>query len=245
MELLLKDLRTFLFARSRQFLEDFIDFISGPKTFLRSASEYTSENLARAFSFAVILYVLVNLLFVFLMPKGIDLGTFVAFNIAYAVLFLGIVLLALQVSWLVVAARPPLRRVLLCFLYFAGIGMLLQVLLLVPIVMIMHPLDQTLPLMDHYNVLLEEDPAAAEAFLERNPSLPGRLLGVGITFVVYLLLDLAWVIVVWGAFRQLAGTGRLRSAVAMTVFFVLATGIFFVSLMFGDAFFSGMAASSA
>jgi len=245
MELLLKDLRTFLFARSRQFLEDFIDFISGPKTFLRDASDYTSENLARAFSFFVILYLLVNLLFVFLTPENINLGTYVAFNVAYAVLFLGVTLLVLQLSWLVVAARPPLRRVMLCFLYFAGIGMIIQAAMLVAIIMVMHPLDQTIPMMDHYNVLSQEDPAAADAFMEKNPALLTRIVGIVAAYALYTLVDLAWVVVVWGAFRSLAGTGRLRSGIAMAVFYLLATAVFLFSMSFAEAFLPGIAPTPA
>ena len=126
MELLYKDVKAFVFARARRFLEDFIDFIGAPKTFLGDASVYNSENLNRAFSFFLIVYVLANLLFVFAMPLGDGLSQFVIFGIAYTVVFAAFALLVLQLSWLIVGARPPLRRMLLCFLYFMGIAVIIH-----------------------------------------------------------------------------------------------------------------------
>jgi hypothetical protein len=243
MELLFKDFRTFIFARARQFLEDFIDFISGPKTFLRAASVYSSENLARAFSFFLILYVLVNLLFVFFIPPGVGTEKLAVFNIVYTIVFFTLCLLVLQVSWLVVGARPPLRRVLLAFLFFSGIGVLIQMLLLVAWVMIAHPLDQTLAAVNHLEALSAADPVAADEYMDANPGVMLRLSLLVVAFVIYLVIDLAWVIVVWGAFRELAGTGRLRSALALAIFFTLALLLFFFSIFFIDAFAPGLASA--
>lgn len=243
MELLFKDFRTFVFARAGQFLEDFIDFISGPKTFLRAASVYSSENLARAFSFFLILYTLVNLLFVFFIPPDIGIERLAVFNIVYTIVFFTLCLLILQVSWLVVGARPPLRRMLLAFLFFSGIGVLIQMLLLVAWVMIAHPLDQTLAAISHLDKLTVEDPYAADDFMEANPGLMLQISLLVAAFVVYLMIDLAWVVAVWGAFRELAGTGRLRSAVALTLFFTFALLLFFFSIFFIEVFAPGMAAA--
>lgn len=241
MELLLKDIRTFLFARSRQFLEDFIDFISGPKTFLRGASAYNSENLARAFSFFVIIYVLVNLLFVFLVPREVETNALIAFSVAYTVLLFGASLGLLQLAWIVVGARPPLRRVMLCYLFFIGIATLIQMVLIVGMYMAVHPINEVIPLMDRYDALYLEDPVAADEFLMENPSLAMRMFAVLAVLGLYLVLDVAWVVIVWGAFRELAGTGRLRSGLAMTIYYVLATGLFFFSLSFAEVFVPAVA----
>ena len=243
MELLFKDFKTFVFARAGQFLEDFIDFISGPKTFLATASVYNPENLARACSFFLIVYVLVNLLFVFLFPQDFGVEKLVVFNIAYTIIFMGLCLLVLQVSWLVVGARPPLRRMLLAFLYFIGIAVLIQMFLLMAWVMIAHPMEQTVAGMDRLDALLTQDPAAADAFMDANPGLMLQLTLLVVAFVVYLLIDLVWAIVVWGAFRELAGTGRVRSAMALTLFFVLALLLFFLSVLFIQAFIPGIEAA--
>jgi len=240
MELLLKDFRSFLFTRSRQFLEDFIDLLSGPKTFLATATLYTSENLARAFSFFVILCVLVNLLFVFLMPQDLGLEKLVVFNIVYTIIFLTLCLLLLQLSWVVVGARPPLRRMLLGFLYFVGIGILIQMVLVVAWVMIAHPMEETLRAMDQFEALSVRDPVAADDYLTAHPGLMLRVFLLVAAFGLYLLLDLAWAIAIWGAFRDLAGTGRIRSGIALMVFFVLSLLLFFLSIFFLQAFVPGL-----
>lgn len=239
MEMLLKDFRAFVFARARQFLEDFIDFIGAPKTFLATASVYGTENLARAFSFFVILQVLVNLLFVFIMPRDDDVDRLVLFNIAYTILFTGCCLLALQLSWRLVGARPPLRRVMLCFLYFGGIAVIIQAFLLVALAMIMDPLDATVALMDRFDALDADDAAAAAAFMQDHPALALQYLGVIVAFALYVAADVIWTIIVWGAFRALAGVGRFRSAVAMTVFYLLSCLIFAFSLVFIEVFVPG------
>jgi hypothetical protein len=240
MELLLKDFRTFLFARSRQFLEDFIDFLSGPKTFLASATAYTSENLARAFSFFVIVYILVNLLFVFLVPQDLGLEKLVVFNIVYTIVFLGLCLLLLQLSWLIVGARPPLRRMLLAFLYVAAVGVLIQMIFVVAWVMIAHPMPETVAAIDRLTALQASDPQAADAFLEAQPYLLVRLAALVGALAVYVLMDLVWFVVVWGAFRTLAGTGRIRSAGALVLFFTFSLLLFAVSLLFLQAFVPGL-----
>jgi hypothetical protein len=236
MELLIKDVRAFLFARSRQFLEDFIDFISGPKTFLRSASTYNAENLARAFSFFIIIYALVNLLFVFLVPDEVETTSLIIFSVAYTVLFFGASLGVLQLSWIVVGARPPLRRVMLCYLFFSGIGYLIQLVMIVGMYMAVHPLEEIMPLMNRYDALYLQDPVLADNYLMENPSLAMSMFGVLAVLVVYLVLDVAWVIVVWGAFRELAGVGRLRSGVALTLYYVLASLLMLFSLSFAETF---------
>lgn len=243
MELLLKDFRAFVFARGRQFLEDFIDFISGPKTFLATATVYTAENLARASSFFLIVYVLVNLLFVFLIPQGIDVESFVLFNVVYTIVFFTACLLILQLCWLMVGARPPLRRVLLAFLYFVSIGILIQLILLVAWVMIAHPMEQTISAMSQLDSLLARDPLAADEFMAANPTLMLQLVLLLVAFGLYLLADLAWAVAVWGAFRQLAATGRVRSGLALILFFTLSLLLFFFSAFFIQAFVPGLTPS--
>jgi hypothetical protein len=243
MELLLKDFRAFVFARGRQFLEDFIDFISGPKTFLATATVYTAENLARAFSFFAILYVVVNLLFVFLFPQDVGLEKLVIFNIVYTIVFAGLALLVLQLCWLIVGARPPLRRMLLGFLYVVGIGILIQAVFLSAWVMIAHPLDETVAAFDRLSALEASDPSAAERFLESHPYLMLQVVGLVGAFAAYLLADLAWFIAVWGAFRQLAATGRVRSGLALILFFTLSLLLFFLSMFFIQAFVPGVTPS--
>ena len=239
MELLFKDFWTLVRARARQFVEDFIDFAGAPKTFLASASVYTPENLARAFSFFLILYVLVSLLFVFVQPLQENENRLVLFNIAYTALFTALCLLLLQLSWRLVGARPPLRRVMLCFLYFAGIAAIVQAGFWIAVTMILTPLEQTAALMRQFDALDARDPAAADAFLQANPGLTAQFASLVLAFVVYVMVDVVWTIVVWGAFRALAGVGRLRSALAMLVFYILATLLFFFSLSFAEAFLPG------
>lgn len=240
MELLIKDFRAFVVARGRQFLEDFIDFIGAPKTFLATATVYTPDNLARAFSFFVILYALVNLLFIFLFPVDLGAEKLVVFNIVYTIVFFTIALLLLQLSWLIVGARPPLRRVMLAFLYFIGIGVLIQMALFIAWIMIAHPVDDTVRAMDHFNALSARDPAAADDYLAANPGLMVQVTLLVTAFVIYLLVDLLWAIVVWGAFRQLAGTGRIRSALALSLFLALSLLLFFLSVFFLQAFVPGL-----
>ena len=243
MELLLKDFRAFVFARGRQFLEDFIDFISGPKTFLATATVYTAENLARALSFFTILYVVVNLLFVFLFPQDVGLEKLVIFNIVYTIVFAGLALLVLQLCWLMVGARPPLRRMLLGFLYVVGIGILIQAVFLSAWVMIAHPLDETVAAFDRLSALEASDPSAAERVLESHPYLMLQVAGLVGAFAAYLLADLVWFIAVWGAFRQLAATGRVRSGVALVLSFTLLLLLFFISVFFIQAFVPGLTPS--
>lgn len=240
MELLYKDVKAFVFARARQFLEDFIDFLGAPKTFLGAASVYNSENLKRAFSFFLIVYVLANLLFVFAMPLGDGLSQFVIFNIAYTVVFAAFALLVLQLSWLIVGARPPLRRMLLSFLYFTGIAVIIQCALLVAVTMILAPLEETIALLDQLDTLSAQDPAAAETFLVANPGLELQVLSCMVAFAVYVLADVIWTIIVWGAFRELAGVGKLRSAIAMLIFYLLASLLFVFSLFFIEVFAPGV-----
>ncbi|WP_193368479.1 hypothetical protein [Pelagibius marinus] len=236
MEALVKDARAFLMARSRQFLEDFIDFASGPKTFLGSASVYNSENLARAFSFFVIVAMVVNAVGILILPADQELGRLIAFIAAYAVLFFGLTLAALQLSWLVVGARPPLRRVLLAFLYFISIGAVLQVFLAFAVLMILHPLPETMALLEELEAIPPEDLAAQDAFFLDNPGFLAQSLSILAAFVIYVLLDLAWMIVVWGAFRALAEVGRGRSFAAFCVFFILSWIIFPLSIEFLTVF---------
>lgn len=232
MELLIKDFRAFVFARGRQFLEDFIDFISGPKTFLATATVYTAENLARAFSFFVIVNVLSTLLGIFLFPKEVGGDKLAVFSVVFTIVFFGFSLLTLQVSWLAVGARPPLRRMLLAFLYFLAIAGIIQMLLGAAGVMIAYPMPRTLEAVNHLNDLLTRDPLAANRFIDANPGLLVKMVALVGALIGYLLLQLAWTIVVWGAFRALAGSGRIRSALALAVFFVLSVLLFILSVYF-------------
>lgn len=242
MDVLVKDARAFLMARSRQFLEDFIDFISGPKTFLESATLYTTENLARAFSFFVILAVLVNAVSIYFLPAQEGYGRAIVFLVAYTVLFFGFTLVVLQVSWLIVGARPPLRRVMLGFLYYAGIGAILQLFLMIAVLMILHPLPETLATYAELESIPQEDAAALDAFFQENPQILVQGASIIISFLLYVLLDLAWTVVVWGAFRALAGVGRWRSCAAFIVFLVLGWIIFPLSIEFLAVFLPGAAA---
>ncbi len=236
MEALVKDARAFLMSRSRQFLEDFIDFISGPKKFLGGATVYNSENLARAFSFFVIAAMVVNAVGILFLPADQELGRIIAFIAAYAVLFFGLTLAALQLSWLIVGARPSLRRVLLGFLYYISIGAVLQVFLAFAILMILHPLPETVALLEELEAIPAEDLAAQDAFFMENPGFMAQGLWILVVFLVYALLDMAWMIVVWGAFRALAEVGRGRSFAAFCVFFIFSWVIFPLSIEFLTVF---------
>ena len=236
MDMLLKDARTFLLARSRQFLEDFIDFISGPKTFLGSATIYNSENLARAFSFFLIVAVLVNALCIYLLPEEMGWERLIVFAAAYTALFFGLTLVALQLSWLIVGARPSLRRVLLGFLYYISIGAILQVFLVMAVFMILHPLPETLAAFEAFEAIPADDLAAQDAFFLDNPGMLAQVMSMLGAFAVFVVLDLAWLIVVWGAFRALAAVGRARSVIALLIFFLFSWIIFPLSVEFLTVF---------
>ncbi|MEO3430880.1 hypothetical protein AAFN88_18640 [Pelagibius sp. CAU 1746] len=236
MDALVKDARAFLMARSRQFLEDFIDFLSGPKVFLGSATVYNSENLARAFSFFVIVAAVVNAVGILILPRDQGLGRIIAFMAAYAVLFFGLTLAALQVSWLIVGARPSLRRVLLAFLYYISIGAVLQVFLVAAILMILHPLPETLSVLEELEAIPPQDLAAQDAFFMENPGFMMQGLSILGAFLIYILVDLTWMIVVWGAFRALAQVGRWRSCAAFVIFLFFSWIIFPLSIEFLTVF---------
>jgi hypothetical protein len=243
MEALVKDARAFLMARSRQFLEDFIDFASGPKTFLGSATVYNSENLARAFSFFVIVAAVVNTIGILILPADQDLGRIIAFTVAYAVLFFGLTLAALQLSWLIVGARPSLRRVLLAFLYYISIGAVLQVFLAFAVLMILHPLPETVAVLEELEAIPPEDLAAQDAFFRDNPGFMTQGMSILAAFLIFALLDLAWMVVVWGAFRALAEVGRGRSFAAFCVFYIFSWIIFPLSIEFLTVFSPELAAA--
>lgn len=240
MEVLVKDARAFLLARSRQFLEDFIDLISGPKRFLATATVYNSENLARAFSFFVILAVLVNAVSVYFLPAGEGYGRVIVFLVAYAVLFFGFTLVVLQVSWLIVGARPSLRRIMLGFLYYAGIGAILQLFLIIAVFMILHPLSETIAVLVELDKIPQEDVVALDTFFQENPQILVQGTSIFLAFLVYVLLDLVWTIVVWGAFRALADVGRWRSCAAFVIFLVMGWIIFPLSIEFLTVFLPGV-----
>jgi len=218
-------------AFTRSYFADLFDLLSGPKRFLadRRATHGTSldAGAVRFLAISFLLTVLVelplargNLLF--------ELVADAAFVTVLALLFGWVV----YIAWRLVRTAAPMHQVFAIHFYLSGVLKLLATAWYLAV-----------------RGLLRSDPALYEEILTRAERgdllwaatnaerLSGYRMGqmVALIFLCGLGATFLWVVVGWGAYRQLTGVSRARSLLAFLLFSIICIPVYIITVLLAAA----------
>jgi hypothetical protein len=203
-----------------KYIPEFLRVLSSPKTAILERNKGRPDDLREGLIFYGISFFLIFPLQRALIPNQQEIWTHIAQSLALAI-FIGSVAAALtRLAWRIVGANAPLDRFLVVYCYFSGVTL---VVFMFPALIALGALKTFYP--ESYkpltSVMFSTDKSPFDLGAAQEIQ---RLQGYWVYNIVYSVLgcfSIAWYVIAWGAYRQLTGLTRLRSAVA----FIL-TGIF-------------------
>ena len=190
------------------FVSHVLELLSGPKAFILGKDMETAESALEAYTFLGITLFIALIAQVTFLPEQKDyLLTFASIAVQGA-LNLILMVAALFFAWRIVGGTLSFKIFFIVSCYFSGISTLILAyfsLLASGWLKIKDP--------DNAIQLLHGSPVA-------DPSNIG-VLGFLLIFCAGLIAVYVWILVVWGAYRQLNNVSRRRSTIALIVFSVL------------------------
>lgn len=218
---------------TRDYFVDLLDLVSGPKRFLAERLARPGATAAEGLQFLAISF---GLMFVLQLPLArsnplTELIGDISFFSGYMLLYGCAVLLA----WRLVGAAAPVYRYFMIHFYISGV---LRLILAVTYVVA--------------RGILRSDPAAYEevmASLVNGDIMWGtrhidRIFGSRALQLSTLVLlgglgaMLVWVVVSWGAYRQLSGMSKFRSLLAFLLFCVICVPVYILTTLIAAALIS-------
>lgn len=239
MDTILKELVEFFREKLPRYLLDILALVSGPKSFLRDEIGEQCD-LGKALTFLVLSLILVNCLFLPIVPPDFLTVAYGLALVSYTVVFLTLHLFAILLSWRLVRSSPPVTRIVAVYSYIASVALFFQVFWVWGNLFVI----RAYPTMMQLSTELQSatDDRVEEIFASHPEIIEAGFWMVGV-FGLYLLADLIWWLISWGAFRHVVGVGRWRSSAAFLISFFLGWVLFvfsieFLSVMVPDPFTS-------
>jgi membrane protein insertase Oxa1/YidC/SpoIIIJ len=213
------------------YVREFTGLLKGPKSFLRRRFEEGGDNMYRnSLIFAAISFCLIFLL---KWGGGAEDATFKVLFIKSIVLdLIGFLVTAIFVvlAWRIVGSGGRTRSVLTVLAYVLGVLILVQGTFFLAAMGTMRMLDPKQHALmqkmeqardiDDVKVLMEE---TKKTMQDVNPMRKAAAKASQAVAIVGDLIALSWLILVWGAFRELFGTTKSRSIVAFLIFLLFDT----------------------
>lgn len=197
------------------FLNDLVEIICGPKTFLESIDLRTKKSIPRAAAFfciCMLAYFIVELTFVTRWKQDASLKL-ISLMAIYSSVFV-VEALALKMSWNMVSGQAPIRTLTVFYAYVYGMLKLIdffQSFIFLSLAKLIDPGAFAFFVgVQDYNALFE--------FAKRG-ELPATAVIVTIGYFVGAIASLIWMLVIWGAFRKINEVGKTRSVIAFILFY--------------------------
>jgi hypothetical protein len=195
-----------------------LSLLSGPKAFVLGTDLETPEAGTQAYTFLAITMLLMLIAQVSILPEQKDyLLSFASLTVMSA-FWLLLMSAALYFSWRVVGGTLSFRTFFIVSCYFASISTLI----LVAFTLV------------GAGFMKYMDPDALIRVVNGNqPSDPNSVGYVGFCLIVAagLIAVYAWIVLVWGAYRQLNSVSRARSATALAVFTLLSPFLICIQIL--------------
>jgi hypothetical protein len=217
----LKDLIDKLFGALPMFSRQMLAMLSGPKTAIQQMDLESDSALQQALTFLAVSFGIAFIAQIPLLPEKQDKELLFGVLAVQSVLFFALNVAMTIVVWRVVGGRLDRRKAVVVTCYFSGVSTIIFLTFSLVAAGVFKTLDPILyQQVMTFNVI---DPSSLlksggyRVFLD--------LLGVGF------LATSAWILCVWGAYRELMQLSKLRSGIALSLFFALSPCLLLVQLL--------------
>jgi hypothetical protein len=207
-----------------RYLSNVAGLVSSPKKFVRERNTFSDEELIKALIFLAISFVLCVVLQIPLMPDKVDFWKLVVVRGVLTLVLIMLNVVALRMAWRIVGGKAQFGSFLITYSYYFAI-----VLLLVSLTF--------LCIAGTIKLLLPEAWAAAQAGKQIDPDALDQSARVAssIGFFAFLLLGItglyAWLILGWGAYRELNGLSKRNSVAAWIIYNFLLIPVLIITIV--------------
>jgi len=214
----MKELVQWFLIQIPKYITNFEGVFVSPKTFIGRRNRSNDDSLPKALTFLAISTVFAALLNLSLIPDEENLWEFMTFQAVANLLWVILVAVALRMAWSCVGGRAPFVSFLITYSYYFGVMLVLIKLTHLCALGILKVFEE-----DLFNNVIAIA-SGADIPLELHTSAP--------VIIAFLLLGTGyigfgvWLIVGWGAYRQLNGLSKFRSFLAGTIFLLLSGFVF-------------------
>lgn len=235
----MKDLLERLAGHVPAFLTTLLALIASPRRAALARASGDSVSIEAALVFATLSAVLVFIMQLPLMPKGTDVWTELASTLVVLLSSGLLSVAALRLAWFIVGGRAGWPGYIALYAYHSGtVGMILLLPTLATAALFKMLAPSLLTLVrsgtDSEGRSVLTDPVAqrkmAELLFEPNSFIAAIPVNLGVVAISVFL------IVGWGAYRDINGLARWRSTLAWLIFFILMLPIFAVLVIIDTVF---------
>jgi len=210
-----------LVPQAAELVNQLVKFVSGPRAFIRQLDFSADDTFKNALLFYALTVVLSILLEGFFVSGGGDFFESIKNTVIFQVLFLLVVSGLLHLSWKLVGGQVAYRVHTILACYFVGVSMVIWSVgaLLSKGYLKSRIGDQYEHAVEFINLLLSDTAASAKpAYQEiaRNPEVTNALL----IFAAGFVLAMVWLLVSWGAYRELNRRSLAQAGIALAIFLV-------------------------
>jgi len=203
-------LQKYLLLNLSKYVVEFLDLLCHPKKFLALKNGNPDEELDRALIFMGLSFA-IGVALNGALTTQITWTEFLFVRPVWFLLYIVILAAALRFSWLCVGACAPFLGFLVTFLYYMGVLTVMVCAVLAPLEAIFKHFDPTgygkfIDLI-HFRSAQHRDALSS-------PWLAAPISGI----LLVNIMELAWTVAVWGAYRKLTDASRLRSFLAFVIF---------------------------
>lgn len=210
-----------LIPQAANLVNQLVSFVSAPRAFVRQLDFSADDVFRNALLFFALTVVLSVMLEGFFIPDESDFFESIKNTVIFQVLFLLVISGLLHLSWRLVGGEAGYRIHTILACYFVGVSMVIWSVgaLLSKGYLKSRVGDQFEHAVEFINLLLidsasRDDPLYQE--IARNPEVVNGLL----IFAVGIVLALIWLLISWGAYRELNKRTMRQAALALLIFLV-------------------------
>ena len=208
-----------LIPQAADLVNQLVKFVSGPGAFVRQLDFSADDTFKNALLFYALTVVLSVMLEGFFISGGSDFFESVKNTVIFQVLSLLVISGLLHVSWKLVGGAVSYRVHTILACYFLGVSMVIWSVgaLLSKGYLKSRVGEQFEHAVEFINLLLtgseiRDEPVYQE--IAHNPEVTNALL----IFAVGIVLAMVWLLISWGAYRELNRRNRVQAGVALAIF---------------------------
>ena len=213
-----------IYAISRylsQYISDFESLLKGPKRFMASKNTRVEETFRESLVFLAVSSFLVILLTISpIFLSQVEIWIYLFREAVHILLLVSLYAVALRVAWRIVGGRATFRSMLLTYAYFYSVISVIVVLFHSIALGFLRFFDSQL--YDRLLMEFQKENSGIRSHIEiinQNPEWLNNsiLIIASFIFMVGPLLGSVWIILTWGAYRELNGLSKCRSFFAMMI----------------------------
>ncbi len=201
------------------FISELLALVSGPKRFIHRLDLEDKKNLTRALVYAAIAYIIATVLLPsdFKQVEVFDANLLLQMG-KYLVIIL-LMAIALYTAWRLVGGKAPIHHFVIIYCYYSGTQFLLIAIIIGTALKTLQIENEAL--YDRLVLLLNMPPSPEiQSEIARLGTDPACQQAKAI-FAVGVVLILFWFVCFWGAYRELNGLSKGRSAIAFVLALLL------------------------